>query len=59
LVAHCLWIAIMGIYWLLADYGRSVIRPLIALVASIFVFNASYSVFKSVAELKCAIMDAL
>jgi Pentapeptide repeats (9 copies) len=47
LVAHCLWIAIMGIYWLLADYGRSVIRPLIALVASIFVFNASYSVVLS------------
>jgi hypothetical protein len=47
LVAHCLWIAIMGIYWLLTDYGRSVIRPLIALVASIFVFNASYSVVLS------------
>jgi uncharacterized protein YjbI with pentapeptide repeats len=43
LLAHCLWIAVMGIYWLLADYGRSVIRPLLVLVLSIFVFHASYS----------------
>jgi hypothetical protein len=42
-LAHCLWIALMGGYWLLADYGRSFIRPLFALVASIFVFHASYS----------------
>jgi uncharacterized protein YjbI with pentapeptide repeats len=42
-LAHCLWIAVMGGYWLLADYGRSFIRPLLALVASIFVFYGSYS----------------
>jgi uncharacterized protein YjbI with pentapeptide repeats len=42
-LTHCLWIAVMSIYWLLADYGRSFIRPLLALVASIFVFHGAYS----------------
>jgi hypothetical protein len=37
----------MGVYWLLADYGRSFIRPLVALVASIFVFHAAYSIVLS------------
>ena len=41
-LAHCLWIVVMGSYWLLADYGRSVVRPLFALVLSIFVFHALY-----------------
>jgi hypothetical protein len=42
-VAHCLWIALMGGYWLLADYGRSIIRPLLALAVSIVVFHVAYS----------------
>jgi hypothetical protein len=42
-LAHCLWIALMGGYWLLADYGRSIMRPLLALAVSIVVFHASYS----------------
>jgi hypothetical protein len=31
LTVHGLWIAVMGAYWLLADYGRSFVRPAIAL----------------------------
>jgi hypothetical protein len=41
--SHCLWIAIMGIYWLFADYGRSFIRPVLALTLSVFVFHGAYS----------------
>jgi hypothetical protein len=33
----------MGIYWLLSDYGRSVLRPLVAIIASVFLFHAAYS----------------
>jgi hypothetical protein len=40
--AHCLWIAVMGFYWILADYGRSFIRPLFALILSVFVVKALY-----------------
>jgi Pentapeptide repeats (9 copies) len=39
---HCLDIVIMSIFWLLANYGRSVVRPLIALVLSVFVFQYAY-----------------
>ena len=39
---HSLWILVMGLYWLLADYGRSFIRPFFALVASVFLFYAAY-----------------
>jgi hypothetical protein len=31
LISHCLWIIVMGVYWALADYGRSFARPAIAL----------------------------
>ncbi|MGH6841092.1 MAG: hypothetical protein ACREDV_03230 [Methylocella sp.] len=31
LIAHILWIFVMGIYWVLADYGRSFVRPAFAL----------------------------
>jgi hypothetical protein len=31
LAVHVLWIGVMGIYWALADYGRSFVRPAIAL----------------------------
>ena len=43
-LSHCLWIAIMGGYWLLADYGRSFLRPILALAASVFLFQAAYFV---------------
>jgi hypothetical protein len=29
--SHILWICIMALYWVLADYGRSFVRPAIAL----------------------------
>lgn len=44
LLDHCLWIAVMGTYWLLADYGRSCARPAFALILSVFLFQASYIV---------------
>ncbi|MGH6836504.1 MAG: pentapeptide repeat-containing protein [Methylocella sp.] len=34
LIAHLLWIAVMGVYWALADYGRSFVRPFAWLIAS-------------------------
>ena len=42
LYSHCLWIAVMAAYSLLADYGRSFVRPLVALFASVFIFHAVY-----------------
>jgi len=42
-LAHCIWIAVMTCYWLLADYGRSFVRPLSALVLSVFAFNLAYA----------------
>jgi hypothetical protein len=38
LSVHALWIAVMGAYWLLSDYGRSLIRPLVGLAVSLPVF---------------------
>jgi len=43
LVAHLLWIAVMGFYWVLADYGRSFVRPAAWLVWSGFFFYWGYS----------------
>ena len=37
----------MGIYWLLADYGRSIVRPIVALVASVYIFQMAYSTILS------------
>jgi hypothetical protein len=42
LLVHIGWIAMMGLYWLLADYGRSFIRPFLALLLSVVLFNAAY-----------------
>jgi hypothetical protein len=42
LVTHTVWIGILFAYWLLADYGRSFLRPAIALVISVFLFHAVY-----------------
>jgi hypothetical protein len=43
LLGHCLWIAIMFGYGVLADYGRSVERPLGWLVLSVFIFQFGYA----------------
>ncbi len=42
LSGHTLWIAVMGLYALFADYGRSFMRPLIALGLSIPLFRWAY-----------------
>lgn len=44
LYGHCLWIVAMAGYSLLADYGRSFVRPLVALAVSVPLFWWSYSV---------------
>jgi hypothetical protein len=42
LLIHLSWIAAMFFYWLLADYGRSFMRPILALLLSIVLFHAAY-----------------
>jgi Pentapeptide repeats (9 copies) len=42
-VAHLLWISVMGIYWALANYGRSFVRPFAWLIASGFFFYWRYT----------------
>jgi hypothetical protein len=43
LAVHLLWIAVMGVYWALADYGRSLVRPFACwLVLSLIVFPWLY-----------------
>jgi len=39
---YCLWIVVMGTYWVLSDYGRSFVRPIVALVLSVFAFYWIY-----------------
>jgi hypothetical protein len=39
---HCLWIAVMFFYSLLADYGRSFVRPALALALSVLFFHWAY-----------------
>lgn len=43
LAGHCVWIAVMGAYWALSDYGRSWLRPTAWLVASIPAFHFLYA----------------
>ncbi len=43
LTSHCLWILVMGAYWALSNYGRSVLWPLVLLVLSVPVFDRVYS----------------
>ena len=43
LITRPLWIVVMCIYWALADYGRSFVRPLAALIASVFFFDWRYT----------------
>jgi hypothetical protein len=42
LIAHILWIAVMAVYWALADYGRSFMRPAAWLIVSGFFFYWGY-----------------
>jgi hypothetical protein len=42
LLVHSGWIGAMFVYWLLADYGRSFLRPVLALLLSMVVFHAAY-----------------
>lgn len=42
MLGHCLWIGVMGVYWALADYGRSFVRPLLGLALSVFLFHWAY-----------------
>jgi hypothetical protein len=42
LIAHILWIGITGLYWALADYGRSFLRPFAWLIATGFFFYWRY-----------------
>jgi hypothetical protein len=58
LIAHCLWIGIMGIYWVLANYGRSFARPIGWLIASGFFFYWCYGgIFAPLAPNACPIAD--
>jgi hypothetical protein len=43
LYSHCLWIAAMMVYSLVADYGRKYVRPLVALALSVPLFWLAYS----------------
>jgi hypothetical protein len=43
LFTHLLWIAVMGLYWALSDYGRSFARPFAWLALSVPFFYWGYS----------------
>ncbi|MCI0468013.1 MAG: pentapeptide repeat-containing protein [Beijerinckiaceae bacterium] len=43
LIAHIFWILVMGAYWALSSYGRSVLRPLVLLVLSVPAFDRIYT----------------
>jgi Pentapeptide repeats (9 copies) len=42
LIDQLLWIAVMGVFWALADYGRSFVRPAVWLGLSGYVFYRLY-----------------
>jgi hypothetical protein len=43
LAVHGFWIVVMGVYWALADYGRSPVRPLVCwLILSLIIFPWLY-----------------
>ncbi len=42
LAVHGFWIAVMGVFWAFADYGRSFVRPAVWLIASGFFFYWCY-----------------
>jgi len=43
LAIHGFWIAVMGVYWALADYGRNFVLPTVWLVSSVFFFDWRYT----------------
>jgi hypothetical protein len=58
LFAHLLWIAVMGTYWALADYGRSFMRPFAWLIASGFYFYWCYgNILAYLAPKACPLAD--
>lgn len=58
LFAHVLWIIVMGVYWALADYGRSFARPIGWLIASGFFFYWCYGkILASLAPKACPVAD--
>jgi uncharacterized protein YjbI with pentapeptide repeats len=58
LIAHILWIIVMGVYWALADYGRSIARPFGCwLVLSLIIFPWLYSLILPV-PLRESLLDA-
>ncbi|MGH6846961.1 MAG: hypothetical protein ACREC0_05855 [Methylocella sp.] len=42
LMIHLLWLAVMGVYWLLAGYGRSFALPASWLALSVSIFHSGY-----------------
>jgi pentapeptide repeat protein len=58
LAVHGFWIAVMGVYWALADYGRSVVRPFVCwLVLSLIIFPWLYGQILPVPQ-KASSLDA-
>ncbi len=51
-VVHCAWIIVMFGYWTLADYGRSIARPLAWLFVSVFIFYFGYALILARLEQK-------
>jgi hypothetical protein len=43
LIVHLVWIAVIGVYWALADYGRSFIRPAAWLALTVWLFHFGYA----------------
>ena len=44
LLGHCVWIAVMAVYWSFADYGRSWLRPAVWLVVVLALFHGVGSI---------------
>ncbi len=58
LFARYLWIIVMGVYWALADYGRSFARPFAWLVASGFFFYWCYGkILAPISPKACPVAD--
>ena len=56
LISHIFWIVVMSLYWALSDYGRSFLRPIMALIISGFVFYWGYD--KVLAPPEAGTLDA-
>ena len=58
LFTHLLWIVVMGVYWALADYGRSFIRPAVALGLSVWLFHFGYAAILAPLTPQAGTLDA-